>query len=82
MPVLDLDAFLEGVDEPVQLIPTGPDLNFDPALDPDATADLGDPLTMLPRSYGFRSSTHQWFDLIQLQTKQRLEKLPLPHSQT
>ncbi len=34
VPVLDLDAFLEGIDEPVQLLPAGPALNFDPALGP------------------------------------------------
>ncbi len=52
VPVLDLDVFLEGVDETAQLLPDGPALNFDPALGPAATADLAGPLTMLPRSYG------------------------------
>jgi hypothetical protein len=67
MPVLDLDAFLEGVGEPVQLLPDGPAFNLDPALGPAATADLAGPLTMLPRSYGLRSSSQQWLDRIQLQ---------------
>jgi hypothetical protein len=67
VPVLDLDAFLEGVDEPVQLLPDGPALNFDPALGPAATADLAGPLTMLPRPYGLRSSSQQMLDRIQLQ---------------
>jgi hypothetical protein len=39
VPVLDLDAFLEGVDELVQLLPDGPALNFDPALGPAATSN-------------------------------------------
>ncbi len=67
VPVLDLDAFLEGVDEPVQLPPAGPALNFDPALGPAVTADLAGPLTMLQRPYGFRSSSQQWLHRIQLQ---------------
>jgi hypothetical protein len=67
VPVLDLDAFLEGVDEPVQLLPDGAALNFDLALGPAATADLAGPLTMLPRPYGLRSSLQQWLDRIQLQ---------------
>ncbi len=67
VPVLDLDAFLEGVDEPVQLLPDGPAFNFDPALGPAATADLAAPLTMLPRPNGLRSSSQQWLDRIQLQ---------------
>jgi hypothetical protein len=67
VPVLDLDAFLEGVDESVQLLPDGPALNFDPALGSAVTADLAGQLTMLPRSYGLRSSSQQWLDRIQLQ---------------
>ena len=67
MPVLDLDAFLEDVDEPAQLLPGGPVFNFDPALGPAATADLTVPLTMLSRPYGLRSSPQQWFDRIRLQ---------------
>ncbi len=71
VPVLGLDAFLEGVYEPVQLLPAGPALNFDPELGPAATADLAGPLTMLPRPYGLRSSPQQWLDRIQLQEVQR-----------
>jgi hypothetical protein len=67
VPVLGFDAFLEGVDEPVQLLPAGPAINFDPALGPAANADLAGPLTMLPRPYGLRSSPQQWLDRIQLQ---------------
>jgi hypothetical protein len=47
VPVLDLDAFLLGVDVPAELLPDGPALNLDPTLGLDATADLAGPLTML-----------------------------------
>jgi hypothetical protein len=69
VPVLDLDAFLLGIDVPVELLPDGPALNLDPALGLGAAADLdlAGSLTMLSRPYGLRSSPKQMIDRIQLQ---------------
>ncbi len=44
VPVLDLDAFLLGVDVPAQLLPDGPALNLDPELGLGATDDRRRPL--------------------------------------
>ena len=67
VPVLDLIAFLLGVDVPAELLSDGPALNLDPTLGLDAAADLAGPLTLISRPYGLRFSPQQWRDLMSFQ---------------